>query len=152
MALPERVYRTADRLDWTAILTVTGQSLATGDVITYTFGDQSGGGRGVRAGKKAGEELVRIALDSDGDGSHTELGDLPRIQVFAQPADRLAAVAPSIVKRGTPFELAVVAQDSLHNAGRGYTGTIGFSSSDNVIFSYFSRVNMYSVNNEMDQV
>jgi hypothetical protein len=120
----------ADENDWTATLTVEGQSLTPGDVITYIFGDQSGGGWGVQAGKKAQVENVRIASDSDGDGSYVELADLPQIETVAEPAEKLAVIAPSIVAQGEPFELAVVAQDTFYNAADSYTGTVTFVSTD----------------------
>jgi len=119
-----------DIMDFTAMLTVEGESLAAGDVITYTFGDRSGGGRGVRTGAKAEIENVRIASDSDGDGGYVELAALPQVVTVARSADHLAVVAPSIVTQGTPFELAVVAQDALFNATGSYSGTVSFSSTD----------------------
>jgi len=119
-----------DTRDWTVKLTVEGQSLAPGDVIAYTFGDQSGGGRGVRTGEKAEVENVCIASDSDGDGSYVELGDLPQIETVAGPASDLTVIAPSIVARGEPFELAVIAQDGYYNAADSYTGTVTFASTD----------------------
>jgi hypothetical protein len=120
----------SDNLDWTVALTVTGASLTPGDVITYTFGDTSGGGRGVRTGAKAQTEQVRIALDSDGGGTYVELDDSPWVETLAGPAAFLTAVAPSFVGQGSPFELAVVAQDELYNAARSYTGTVSFSATE----------------------
>lgn len=121
-----------DATDWTSTLTVQGQALEAGDEITYAFGDQSGGGRGVRAGKKAGLEYVRIFSDSDGDGSYEQLANLPHIETLAEPADKLTVVAPSVVAQGAPFELAVVAQDRYYNADDSYTGTVTFASTDSM--------------------
>jgi hypothetical protein len=119
-----------DTMDFTATLTMEGQDLVAGDIITYTFGDQSGEGRGVRPGAKAGGGNVRIASDSDGDGSYIVLTDPLQVKTVARSADHLAVVAPSIVTQGTPFALAVVAQDEWFNAADGYTGTVSFSSTD----------------------
>jgi len=115
---------------WTATLIVERQRLAPGDVITYTFGDRSGGGLGVHTKKKAEVENVRIASDSDGDGTYVELGDLPHIETVAGPASGLAVVAPSIVAQGKPFQLTVVAEDTEYNAADTYTGTVTFASTD----------------------
>ncbi len=119
-----------DPYDWTAVMTVTGSSLIEGDVITCTFGDTSGGGRGIRAAAKADEEIVGVAVDVDGNGAYALLGVLPRVVSLPGPADHLLAVAPSSVATGEAFSLTIVAQDSDLNAARDYTGTLAFDSTD----------------------
>jgi hypothetical protein len=119
-----------DTLDWTAVVTVTGASLAQGDVITCTFGDTSGGGQGLHAPLKADVETVRVAVDPAGDGVFALLDDLPEIEAVAGAPFRLLVAAPSQVTLGVPFRLALVAQDSSSNATPTYHGTVTFASTD----------------------
>jgi hypothetical protein len=120
----------ADRLDWTATLTITGGALAAGEWLTYTFGDQSQGGAGVRANATAMQETVHVAVDPEGEGSFVELPNPPHLTVTAQTASRWAVHAPSQVHPGQPFQLLVVAQDPYTNLAATYTGTVSLTASD----------------------
>lgn len=119
-----------DLSDWTTTLTVLDEALSAGDLITYTFGDQSGGGRGASSGPRAMVELVRIAVDHDGDGVYVELTEPPTITTRAGDASYLTVVAPSIVSAGSQFEVAVVAGCWPFNVADDYAGSISFASSD----------------------
>jgi hypothetical protein len=54
----------------------------------------------------------------------------PVVVVNGGPVDHLALNAPTIATAGTPFSITVRAEDAFGNAASGYTGTVGFSSSD----------------------
>jgi hypothetical protein len=52
------------------------------------------------------------------------------VVVNGGPVDHLALNAPTIASAGTPFSLTVRAEDVYGNTASGYSGTVGFSSSD----------------------
>src|SRR5262249_56254978 len=52
------------------------------------------------------------------------------VVVNGGPVDHLALNAPTIATAGTPFSVTVRAEDVYGNTASGYTGTVGFSSSD----------------------
>ena len=54
----------------------------------------------------------------------------PVVVVNGGPIDHLALNAPTIATSGTPFSITVRAEDVYGNTASGYTGTVGFSSSD----------------------
>ena len=54
----------------------------------------------------------------------------PVVVVNGGAVDHLALNAPTIVTAGTPFSITVRAEDVYGNPASGYTGTVGFSSSD----------------------
>jgi hypothetical protein len=54
----------------------------------------------------------------------------PVVVVNGGPIDHLALNAPTIASAGTPFSITVRAEDVYGNTASGYTGTVGFSSSD----------------------
>lgn len=54
----------------------------------------------------------------------------PVVVVNGGPVDHLALNAPTIATAGTPFSVTVRAEDVYGNTASGYTGTVGFSSSD----------------------
>jgi hypothetical protein len=54
----------------------------------------------------------------------------PVVVVNGGPVDHLALNAPTIATAGTPFGITVRAEDVYGNPASGYTGTVGFSSSD----------------------
>jgi hypothetical protein len=54
----------------------------------------------------------------------------PVVVVNGGPVDHLALNAPTIATAGTPFSATVRAEDAFGNTASGYTGTVGFSSSD----------------------
>ena len=54
----------------------------------------------------------------------------PVVVVNGGPVDHLALNAPTIATAGTPFGITVRAEDVYGNTASGYTGTVGFSSSD----------------------
>jgi hypothetical protein len=54
----------------------------------------------------------------------------PVVIVNGGPVDHLVLNAPTIATAGTPFSITVRAEDVYGNTTSGYTGTVGFSSSD----------------------
>jgi hypothetical protein len=54
----------------------------------------------------------------------------PVVVVNGGPVDHLILNAPTIATAGTPFSVTVRAEDVYGNTASGYTGTVGFSSSD----------------------
>jgi hypothetical protein len=54
----------------------------------------------------------------------------PVVVVNGGPVDHLALNAPTIATAGTPFSITVRAEDAYGNPASGYTGAVGFSSTD----------------------
>jgi hypothetical protein len=119
-----------DRLDWTATLTTTGGALIAGDLITYTLGDQSGGGAGAQACATAMQEAVHVAADPEADGTFVELAEPLSLTLTALAPYRLAVFGPSQTHPGQPFRLLVAAQDTFTNLATTYTATVSFAATD----------------------
>ena len=93
--------------------------LTAGDEVTITYGDATGGGRGLRLPTFATDRLpLPVYVDFNGDG---DLVSVP-IAAIAVTGSAVAGVhgfAPSIVATGEPFALWLRAQDRFYNRATG---------------------------------
>ncbi|MYE83400.1 MAG: hypothetical protein F4X36_16490, partial [Gammaproteobacteria bacterium] len=98
---------------------LTEGSLGPGDTVTVTYGDRSGGGRGLLMPTFSSDRMpfpLYVVLDGRG-----QLFSLP-IQPIRVAGTTLAGVhgfAPSVVRPGEPFDLAVRAEDAFRNRAKG---------------------------------
>ena len=90
-----------------------------GETVTITYGDTSGGGRGLlMTGTSSARMPLPLYVDLDASGEWRPLPILP----FVVSGTRVAGVhgfAPSVVAPGEPFELSVRAQDAFFNRATG---------------------------------
>jgi hypothetical protein len=120
-----------DSEDWTITILNSGTSLIAGDVITYTLGDQTFGGKGAAPSITALETNVSVSVDIEGNGSYEEIESQPQISIISNPPSRLVSYAPSNVAVGKPFQIFVTAQDTFSNRSEEYNNTVHFESTDN---------------------
>ena len=93
--------------------------LAPGDVVTITYGDRSGGGRGWLMGPASTDFLpVPIYVDLDGSGHAYALAIQP-IRVTGTDVAGVHGFAPSVVRPGESFTLSVRAKDRFYNRAKG---------------------------------
>jgi hypothetical protein len=96
-----------------------GESLQTGDTVTVTFGDTSGGSRGLAMQTGSSDRLkLPLSLDLDGSGNFLTPA-LPGLEVVGAEVHSVRGVVPSVVTPGEPFELAVRSQDRYSNRATG---------------------------------
>ncbi len=100
-----------------------GTTLRTGDTITITFGDTSGGSKGMRVQHWSNDRvLLPIFPDLEGKGLILT-PRWPSFRVIGRPEIRrvTAIVKPSVVEPGESFELAVRSEDVYRNPASGTT-------------------------------
>ena len=93
--------------------------LEPGDTVTVTYGDRSGGGSGLLMPSFSSDRMPFPLYVAFEEGGH--LFSLP-IQPVRVTGTELAGVhgfAPSVVRPGAPFDLAVRAEDRFHNRAEG---------------------------------
>ena len=96
-------------------------TLAKGDSFTLVFGDGTGGGRGWHIHTYENDlTIVPVYVDHSGDGTYPT-HNWPAFRVVGAEAARVKGFAPSVVKPGEAFELAVRSEDVNFNHA---TGTI----------------------------
>ncbi|MDA0790232.1 MAG: DUF3604 domain-containing protein [Proteobacteria bacterium] len=94
-------------------------SLSPGDVVTVTYGDQSGGGGGLLLGAASTDFMpVPLYVDLDGSGHFYALPIAP-IRVTGTTLAGVHAFAPSVVRPGEQFDISVRAQDRYFNRAQG---------------------------------
>ena len=95
-------------------LRVRGGELSPGDTITLTYGDRSGGSRGLGIGEFSND---RISLPSHVDPGDGRVYEMPpaTYEVVGGAAERIHGFAPSIVGTGEPFVISVRAEDRFYN-------------------------------------
>lgn len=99
-----------------AALRVEGGTLEPGDVVTITYGDRSGGSRGVRVNTGSVDEVVLpVFVDLGGDGNMMRPAWPPFSVVGRRETRFVNAVAPSLVRPGETFTLAVRSEDMFKN-------------------------------------
>lgn len=92
--------------------------LQSGDIVTITYGDRSGGGRGLRMGSPS-TDFMPVPVYIDFDGKHAYALPIQPIKVTGTDIDAVHGFAPSVVRPGEPFELSVRAQDRFYNRAKG---------------------------------
>jgi uncharacterized protein DUF3604 len=98
-----------------------GPALQPGDTVTLTYGDRSGGSRGLKTQTFTTDALVfAVYVDLDGKGSFFT-PRWPSVEVQGGPVHSVWALAPSVVDRGETFTLGLRSQDALYNRAAGAT-------------------------------
>jgi hypothetical protein len=106
---------TADLASWR----VESGTLQPGDTVTLTFGDTAGGGRGFQMQSFSNDKfLLPIYLNFKKDGPYLT-PVWPPINVQGKTVAAVKGFAPSIVKPGERFELAVRSEDDRWNRATG---------------------------------
>jgi hypothetical protein len=105
---------------WTRSISVVDGSLESGDKLTITIGDTSGGSPGWLAQSFTNDAMdFRIEVDFDGSGLWVPVAQ-PRFQVVGSAPHHLRVIAPTVVHPGEPLRLRVNVEDEFFNeASRG---------------------------------
>lgn len=92
-----------------------GTALKPGDTVTITYGDKAGGSPGIRMQSYAVNHLLYpVYVDLEAKGQYLTLA-WPSFAVGGKAAEMARVIAPSIVKPGEAFEIAVRTEDRLWN-------------------------------------
>ena len=92
--------------------------LATGDTVTITYGDTSGGGAGILLPDFSSDRMpLPLYVDFDGSGLLVSLPIQPII-ISGTAVAALHGFAPSVVAAGEPFDLYIRAEDRFYNRAR----------------------------------
>lgn len=104
---------------------VGGAGLRPGDTVRITFGDRSGGSKGLKL-QPFTEKRFRFMtyVDVWGNGRFLPIEASPTLEIVAGPAVRLMAVAPADAVRGESTSCTVRAEDSRGNVASAYRGTV----------------------------
>ena len=101
---------------------LTEGELRSGDTVTVTFGDRSGGGRGLLMPTFSSDRMpfplyVAFTPASDNEGTTGLLFSLPiqEIRVTGTDLAGVRAFAPSVVRPNEPFDIAIRAEDAFRN-------------------------------------
>lgn len=94
-------------------------TLEPGDTVTVTYGDTTGGGRGLVMPDFVSDAMpFPIYVDPDGSGVLLSV-PLEPVVVTAGPIAGVHGFAPSVVGVDEPFELSIRAEDAFGNRARG---------------------------------
>ena len=105
----------------TLLFRVDAGTLAEGDTVTITYGDTSGGSRGLRMSTISSDRMpLPLYLDFDGSKLFFTLPIQPIVVTGAEIAG-VHGFAPSVVGTGEEFDVSIRAQDRYYNRA---TGTI----------------------------
>ena len=105
----------------TLLFRVDAGTLTEGDTVTVTYGDASGGSRGLRMSTISSDRMpLPLYLDFDGSKLFFTLPIQPVVVTGAEIAG-VHGFAPSVVRTGEDFDVSVRAQDRYYNRA---TGTI----------------------------
>jgi hypothetical protein len=95
--------------------TLQGTTLETGDTITITYGDRSGGSRGLELQTTQVEgAMFPLYVDLEGNGNFMS-PRWPAFDIAGGPAERVSVVAPSVVEPGSPIKIAIRTEDRYFN-------------------------------------
>ena len=90
-----------------------------GESVTITYGDTSGGGPGILMAQTSSARLpFPLYIDLDGSGEWRPLPILP-FEVVGTTVAGVHGFAPSVVRPGETFELSVRAEDRFYNRATG---------------------------------
>ena len=93
--------------------------LHSGDVVTITYGDTSGGGKGWLMGGHS-TDFMPVPLYVDFDGSdHCYALPIQPIRVSGSEIAGVHVFSPSVVRPGERFDISVRAQDAFYNRAKG---------------------------------
>ena len=103
----------------TLLFRVDAGTLREGDTVTITYGDTSGGSRGLRMSTISSDRMpLPLYLDFDGSKLFFTL-PIQHIVVTGAETAGVHGFAPSVVATGEPFDMSVRAQDQYYNRGTG---------------------------------
>ena len=101
------------------VFRVSGAALQSGDTVTITYGDQSGGGAGLWMPDFNSDQMpFPVYLDLDGSDLWLSLPIAP-VTVVGSTVANVTGFSPSIVAPGESFELAIRAADQYGNRAQG---------------------------------
>ncbi|MCK5505627.1 MAG: DUF3604 domain-containing protein, partial [Thermodesulfovibrionia bacterium] len=115
----------AEKIAHVITIRITENPLIKGDVISLILSKTQSGCF------SAYTEKLPVASDINGDGIFALIKDFPDFTVRPGASSQIYTVAPTIQQVGEIFDLKVAILDMCSNAAEDYTGTIGFTSSDN---------------------
>ena len=108
-----------------AQVTLPEQGLAPGQTLCVTFGDRSGGSRGMRTQPfDETDYCFKCFVDARGQGEYLPLANSPTIQVVADAPHRLQVIMPSQATAGQATWCLVRVEDRYGNPAPGYRGTV----------------------------
>ncbi|NPV10134.1 MAG: DUF3604 domain-containing protein [Anaerolineae bacterium] len=119
-----------DPKHFTFVVTVLEGMVSEGETVAVRVGHPEGEGRGAQAPMAAAREPIGVAVDTTGSGTFEVLADLPQIRTTGLRAQSLKATLPSMVVKGTPVTLSLVALDKYGNNAPGYVGTVDLHTTD----------------------
>ena len=93
--------------------------LGAGDTVTVTYGDRSGGGGGLLMPSFSSDRMPFPLYVAFEEGGHLFSLPIQPIRVIGTELAGVHGFAPSVVRPGAPFDLAVRAEDRFHNRARG---------------------------------
>jgi hypothetical protein len=107
-----------------------GEGLRPGETARITFGDRSGGSKGLKL-QPFTERRFRFMtyVDVWGNGRFLPIEDSPTLEITAGPAVKLVALAPSDAVRGDTTWCTLRAEDCRGNVASTYRGTVRIQSS-----------------------
>ncbi|MCB1693315.1 MAG: DUF3604 domain-containing protein [Pseudomonadales bacterium] len=97
---------------------VTAGELKTGDTVTVTYGDRSGGGPGLRMGPASTDFLPIPIYVSFDNSDHAYALPIQPIKVSGTDIDAVHIFVPSVVRPGEAFDISVRAQDRYYNRAK----------------------------------
>lgn len=110
-----------------------GDALQPGDQIVFTYGDKSGGSRGLKMPSFSNDKLLYpIYVDLEANRKFLTPA-WPALNVIGNQAAAVRAIAPSIVAPGEKFELAVRSEDDRWNRATGQIPSFEVSLNANVV-------------------
>ena len=114
-------------------LTVAGEALQPGDVITIVFGDTVSGSAGAVTAAKAGPVEFSVAVDPDGRHLYHPIEVSPKLNVVSDAACELIVTADTNAVVGKAVAVTVVARDKFDNVVESYEGGLSLSATGNGI-------------------
>ena len=106
---------------------VGGRSLEPGEQIRFIYGAGSALARVDRYAEE--DSPIWIAVDGDGDGVRSVVGDYPKVDISPAEPARLIAMLPSVARPATSVRLSISVVDILGNGGRPITTRLRLTSS-----------------------
>jgi hypothetical protein len=114
----------------TLLIRIARGYLRAGDTLTIRLGDRRQGSPGFRLQTNIEKHVeLRTAVDAFATYEFCELPVQPAFDLVAGPVARWRAIVPSMVVAGTPFRLAIVAEDVWGNPTTDAAETLSFSTS-----------------------
>ena len=102
--------------------------LEPGDAVTLTYGDRTGGGRGMLAGRRSTiPEPILGAVDLGGKASWEDLEAGPRVRILAGPPTYALATGQSEIEVGQPTPIRISVMDDHFNPARLDDGKVDVS-------------------------